>query len=171
MKGNSELDPEALLDPSTRDIVRRETRRAYVIAFSLTALVIAGLVAGLHYEEYPFLAYLFGFCEPGETAYTCIYPLPLDGSAGTLALGLVGPVFAWLPERRRIPPSVGCLTCGGGGWILDLEASGGRCPRCGSDGFRYRALEASGNPTVRIWRMDEMRGTELLELRRDRGFF
>lgn len=170
-KRNSAQDRESLFDPSTRGVVRRETRRAYVIAFSLTALVIAGLVAGLHYEEFPFLAYLFGFCEPEEAAYACDYPSILDWSAGALALGVVGPVLALLLERRRIPPSVSCLTCGGGGWILDLEATEGRCPRCGSDGFRYRALEAAGNPPVRIWRMDEVRGAELLELRRARGFF
>jgi len=168
---DSAPDRDSLFDPSTRDVVRRETRRAYVIAFSLTALVIAGLVGGLHYEEFPFLAYLLGFCEPGENAYACDYPSILDWSAGGLTLGVVGPVLALLIKRRRIPPSVSCLTCGSGGWILDLEATEGRCPRCGSDSFRYRALEAAGNPAVRIWRMDEVRGAELLELRRDRGFF
>jgi hypothetical protein len=160
------VEAEELFDPESRARVRRRTQRSYAVAFGLTALVSAGLVGGLHTEEAPFLAYAFGHCAAGEPVWECDYPGALDWLAGGLALGILGLLCAFALCRRRIAPTVTCNGCRRQGWILDLESADGRCPRCGHGSFRYRGLEGTGVPVVRIWREDEIPGRDLLELAR-----
>lgn len=157
---------ERLFDAKSRALIRAETHRSYAIAFGVSALVIAGLVGGLHYEELPFLAYLFDYCSPGQYRYECHYPAVLDWMAAGITVGAVGIPLAALLRVRRIPPTVTCRGCGTRGWILDLENSEGRCPICGFDRFRYRTLEGAGVPVVRIIDLEDVDASQLLEFRR-----
>lgn len=157
---------ERLFDPKSRDAVRAETHRPYAIAFAATAIVLAGLVGGLHYEELPLLAHLFGYCSPQSARFECGYPGALDWLAAGLTLVAAGGGLAKLLAHRRVPPTVTCRGCERRGWISDLESHEGRCPSCGHDRFRYRALEGTGVPVVRIIDLDDADGDHLLELRK-----
>ena len=158
-------EPGALFDPATRSAHDRRFGRGYRMAVPVVTLLVGGLVGGYHYEE-PFLPYWLGVCGDGVDRADCVYRPVLDwlaGFGGALAFGL----FALAAYKfRRIPPSVTCLGCGGRGWIVDLEPTGGRCPRCGHDRFRYLRVVAAGVPAIRLWRLAEVDGRELLQLRR-----
>jgi hypothetical protein len=157
---------ERLFDPKSRAAIRAETDRSYAIAFGVTAVVLAGLGGGLHYEELPFLAYLLGYCSPPEARYECSYPVWVDGLAAVITLVAVSAGLAVVLRHRRIQPTVTCRGCESRGWIIDLAAKGGRCPRCGHDRFRYRGLDPGGVPVVRILDFDDVEGDDLLELRK-----
>ncbi len=172
MKAGHEATPgaESLFDLDSRDRVRLATKRPFLIAFVVVALLIAGLVSGIHHDEFPFLAYLLSYCGDAERSFECTYPMALDWLAGGVALAVVGPALALVLKLRPIRPSVTCLVCKGQGWIMDLEKTGGSCPRCGHDGFRFVALEGTRTAAMRAWEINDARGSELLDLRRDRGF-
>jgi len=161
---------ERLFDSKSRAAIRAKTDRPYAIAFGVSACVMAGLVGGLHYEELPFLAYWFDYCSPQQFVYDCHYPAALDWMAAGVTGVIAGIALAALFRFRRIRPTVTCHRCGSQGWILDLEQAAGRCPRCGHDRFRYRTLEGTGVPVVRIIDLEDVDAAELLESRRTNGW-
>jgi hypothetical protein len=125
-----------LLDPRTRERIRRETARGMIVVLGIAALVMAALAAVAHHEV-PLLAYWAGACSPDELGYQCSR-LPWDLLSGAFALLALGGFLVVLYRRRRIPPTIVCESCGGLGWVLDLEAGNGECPRCGGTTFTYR---------------------------------
>jgi len=159
---------ERLFDPKSRAAIQAQTQRSYAIAFGASSFVIAGLIGGLHYEEIPFLAYLFDYCSPDAYRYDCHYPRALDWLAAGVTWVAAAIVLAVLFRFRRIQPTVTCQGCGRRGWIIDLEDSAGRCPLCGYDRFRYRTIEGTGVPAVRIIDLADIDGSRLLESRRTR---
>jgi hypothetical protein len=133
-----------LFDPATRDAIRRETSRVRWITLAICVPIMAGLLAVLHHE-YPFLAYMTGACSRADYVYECARA-PYDALVGVLGFFVFAGFGAAAYRLWRISPTITCESCGGTGWVLDLEPRGGRCPRCGNGLFTYRATTASGNP-------------------------
>jgi hypothetical protein len=162
---------ESLFDPATRDRVRRDVATGTIIVFVVFTLIAAGLVGVMH-RELPFLARMTGQCSPGEYAYECD-TLAYDVVAGLIGFVLFGAFAALAFRYRRIAPTVRCGSCGGRGWVMDLEPREGRCPRCGGDAFSYRTVLAGSDglgPVLRHVEEAHVAGTALVDrFRRTRG--
>lgn len=131
---------------------------------------IAGLVgAGVHHE-YPFLLPWLGLCAPGVRLYRCEGSWGVNIAFGLLCAALLAAyvvlLHRWVPVRRVMS----CRSCGGRGWILNLEPDG-RCPRCGGDRFDARiwrsGLASAGTvPWVAPRTYTDVEGVFLLAKRR-----
>lgn len=128
-------DGPELFDQATRDRVRRDAAPAAMAAFAFIALLVAGLFAGVHHE-WPIFSRMAGTCAPGQYAYECRHA-GFDVLAGTLGGVAFGALSMVALRFRRIPPTVRCHSCDRVGWVMDLEAREGRCPRCGGSRFAY----------------------------------
>jgi len=159
----TQLGRGRLFDAATRGRIRRQTDRGVCIVFMVVALLVGGLMAGLHHEM-PVLPYWLSICPPDVPHYDCDYSPWLDVLAGAASAVIFGLFLTVLFRYRRIAPTVRCEGCGGRGWIIDLEASGGRCPLCGNERFAYFTIEAAGAPMFRVWRLKDTDGRDLLEM-------
>ncbi len=166
----------ALFNPKTRsDLLRRASRRLILLMAGCSVLAGA-MVGGFHYEE-PFLPQLLGVCAPDASRGDCEYSAWLDVAAGVAATVAFGAVCFVAYRLRRLSPTVFCRSCGGCGWIVDLQPSAGRCPSCGHGRFRYRAreLEVDTDPfslrqiVVKVWDEVDVSGETLLALKVRKG--
>lgn len=165
-----------LFNPRTREALRQRTGRDLRLILAGTGVVVAAMVGGFHYEE-PFLPYLLDICAPNVSRGACAYNHWLDVAAGLAASAVFSAFGFGLYRLRPVRPTVSCRRCDGAGWIEDLLASAGRCPRCGNDRFRYRARLIVPNyiPTVdryasiQTWAFDDVAGSDLLALKAEKG--
>jgi hypothetical protein len=129
-------DDDTLFDPATRDRVRQDLARGTIVVFVVVTLMF-GILSGVLHRELPFLARMTGQCGPDQYAYECD-TLAYDALAGFLGFMACGVLAAVVYRYRRIPATVRCESCGGRGWVMDLEPRDGRCPRCAGHFFSYR---------------------------------
>jgi hypothetical protein len=116
------------------------------------------------HHELPVLAWAANVCSPEGYAYECPRT-PYNAAAGAIGLVLFAGVSLLAYRHRRIPPTVECRSCGGRGWVMDLEPREGRCPRCAGSRFTYRTRLASGGPlgpTVQVVHEPEADGAALV---------
>jgi hypothetical protein len=156
-----------LYDRATRARLVKSTNRSYAIAFASATVLVGLLVGGYHHEE-PFLPHLLGVCAASVPWWDCEYSPWLDVTAGVVAFAIFGALAALAFLFRRTPPTVYCNGCDGMGWIDDLLATEGICPRCGGGSFTYFIIEPTGVPAVRIWRDEDVPGKRLIALRSDK---
>lgn len=157
------MPTDELLDPQTRERIRRETARGMTIVFAIAAVAMAALAALAHHEM-PVLAWWAGACSPDDFLYEC-NRLPWDLLMGGIGLIVFGGFVALMYRKRRIPPTIECESCGGKGWVMDLEATDGSCPRCGGSTFTYSNTFAGvlgETPTLQRARETGMDGGMLL---------
>lgn len=128
-----------LFDPARRDALQATLRRPGLIAALLLGAVFAGL---------------FWFLEQ-------MWWLSL-GLFVAIALAVVS--IVWAVTANPVP-TVRCHSCGGRGWIDDLEASNGNCPACGGERFLYFRYRGRHGPLSR----EDITGAELVENRRENG--
>jgi hypothetical protein len=168
-----------LFNSQTREALLRRTGRDFRLIFAGTTVVIGFMLGGFHYEE-PFLPYLLDICAPDVSRGDCSYDHWLDVAAGLAGAAAFGAFLFIVYRLRPMRPTVSCRHCDGAGWIEDLQASAGRCPRCRHDRFRYRAREIVADATpdpgmswrpvsIQSWALDDVAGTELLALKAEKG--
>jgi hypothetical protein len=128
-----------MFNPSTREVIRRAESRTWVaLLTSVTLLMGAG--CGVLHHELPVVDYMRGVCEADAPAVGCAPRLRTSVAFGA-AITIVFAMLSVVVHRRRlIRPTVTCESCGGVGWVMDLEPLEGRCPHCAHDGFTYRAF-------------------------------
>lgn len=153
-----------LYDAKTGEILRREAAPDRLLVFG-GATLVAGLLFAVLHHELPFLAHWTGACSPEDYAYECAARPFYDVVAGvgfTVSMG----VFCFvLHQRAPMRPTLTCRGCGTSGWVLDIEPTAGRCPRCGSDRFDYRIVLAGYGvrPTFGFVREQDVAGADLVE--------
>lgn len=84
--------------------------------------------------------------------------LPAALAAYGLATCLIHRLLAHVPRA-----TVHCRRCPGAGWIDDLRAHGGTCPRCGNTRFDYRGFRFTGATTPMPLHVDDVSGEWLLD--------
>lgn len=156
---------ERLYDPRTAGVIRREAAPGRLLVFGISA-VVAGALLGVLHHELPFLAHWTGACSPDDYAYECEARGFYDVVVGVLGFVLFA-AFGWLGHRLGpIHPTITCKGCGTRCFALDLEATGGRCPRCGADRFAYQIWLAGGGalgPRVHRFREDDVAGADVVQ--------
>jgi hypothetical protein len=124
-------------------VLRRESAPGRLVVVGIATLVCGVLFAALHHEL-PFLAYWTGACSPDDYAYECAARPFYDAVAGvafTLSMGALALLaLRYAPFR----PTITCRGCGTRGFVLDIEPSAGRCPRCSNERFDYQIWFGGG---------------------------
>lgn len=130
------MENNEFINPATVAVMRaRREKKTLIGAGGILFLVIAGMVAGLHYEQ-PFLAHLLGLCPTEASHHRCEGPVVLHIGFGILCGLTAFPLIIFLFRFMPVVPTITCRTCKGVGWIYDLEPDGA-CPRC--EGRRFDA--------------------------------
>lgn len=153
-----------LYDPNTADTIRRAQRGTHLFVAVFSSVLVGALVFGLHHEL-PFLARWAGACSSAAYAYECPSRMSYGIVAGACAAVVFGALVVLLYRVAPIRPTLVCRGCRTWGWALDLEPSGGRCPRCGGDRFDYRAWVVTGGGQgagLEKLREDDVAGIDLV---------
>lgn len=153
-----------LYDEETGAILRREAAPGRLLVFG-GATLVAGLLFGVLHHELPFVAHWTGACSPDDYAYECAARPFYDAVAGIGFTVLMGAFCFVLHQRAPMRPTITCRGCGTSGWVLDIEPTAGRCPRCGADRFDYRIVLAGYGvrPTFAFVREQDVAGADLVE--------
>jgi hypothetical protein len=128
-----------LFDPKTREVIRRENRRTLVALLTVFTLLTGG-GCGVMHHEIPVVDFIRGACDPAAAAVDCPSRLTTSYAVGIAFTVIFAVVSVVVYRHRPIRPSVTCESCGGVGWVMDLERLNGHCPHCGYDSFTYRAI-------------------------------
>jgi hypothetical protein len=153
-----------LYDSQTGEVLRREASLGRLLVFGVVSLVSGGLFAAIH-NELPFLAHWTGACSPDAYAYEC-EARPFWNAVAGVGVGLLMTAFSFtLHFKAPMRPTIRCRGCNTRGWVLDIEPTGGRCPRCGADRFDYRVVLARGGagPLLRFVRENDVAGADLVQ--------
>jgi hypothetical protein len=153
-----------LFDPKTREVIRRENRRTWVALLTVVTLLTGG-GCGVMHHEIPLVDFIRGACDPAAAAVDCPSRLTTSYAVGVVFTVLFAAGSVVVYRHRPIRPTVTCESCGGVGWVMDLERLNGHCPHCGYDSFTYKAFIAhvdADGPGLQRLVEHRMSGSDLL---------